>query len=162
MRGSTLFWALVIASLFFLFIGILPNFSLFIRSFSSGTAGLTFVGLVQGIFTSSHWYGWLTLILVGLLTGINVVIIAQRAHRLKQAGVTGLGSLFGVALSGCVACATGILPLLGLAAGVAALPLRGAELGIISVLILLLALYWNLIEDFYEVGIKHDVGDEHA
>ncbi len=146
--------AAAIAVVFFLLVGLAPNISFIWNAMLSGDASYALHvlgGLIVGIFTGQASYVTVFVAIVGVLTGINVALIVARAVRVRGAGTVGLGSLLGLTLTGCPSCATGILPLLGLTAGVGFLPFGGIELSILSIGILLFALYWNATSERCEV-----------
>ena len=131
--------------LFAIVVALVPNYQLLLLALVTPSLSFTtvFFGLTHGIFTSMPLYGAVMLLVIGFLTGVNVVLVAKRSFRLRSAGAAGVGSMFGALLGGCSACATGILPLLGLAGSLAFLPFHGSELGVLAVIILLATIYWN-------------------
>ncbi len=137
------FFVFLIAAALFLIVGLLPNITIILSSDSLYSLIIILSSLTKGIFFSSYVKSWVALIILSLLTGINVMLIRHRALRLRRAGVTATGTLFGVLLSGCSACATGLLPLIGLAGALSVLPFNGFELVITGIILLLVTLYWN-------------------
>lgn len=103
------------------------------------------VDLLSGIWTSMTSLGLFTLFITALLTGANLTLVAQRFSALRSSGnlhfVVGGSSLLGLVGSGCVACGLPLISLFGLAGSLAFLPLRGAELSFVAVLLLSLSFY---------------------
>lgn len=144
--------SVVLGLLFALVVALIPNYSILFTALTSPKLSFfpLLLALTHGIFTSMLLYG-AALLLIGFLTGVNVVLIARRSLRLRQAGATGVGSLFGALLGGCSACATGILPLLGLGGVFATLPFHGTEFAILAIIVLLATVYWNAYAEVCQV-----------
>ncbi len=93
-------------------------------------------------------YNWLAIILSiinAILLGITVAfffrILEIRKKGQKVSFLEALGSLiFSAAATGCPVCGAFLLPLLGIAASLTALPLGGLEIKLLSILVLLYAL----------------------
>jgi hypothetical protein len=142
LRASLIAFALGV--LFTLVVALTPNYQILLYALSRPEAFFKiFFGLIRGIFTSMPLYGAVMLVIIGFLTGLNVVLIAKRSLRLRQAGAVGVGSMFGALLGGCSACATGILPLLGMSGALAVLPFHGSEFAVLAIVILVATVYWN-------------------
>lgn len=103
------------------------------------------ISLTQGMWTSMSGIGFSLLIVTALLTGANLTLLSQKIKNLKGQGrlrfVAGGSSLLGIVGSGCVACGLPVLAILGLSGSVAFLPLRGAELSYLAVLMLTASFY---------------------
>lgn len=140
MRGKTLVLALVLSLSIFFFLGVINNFVLFFSALFTGNFLLVW-GLIVGIFTSQMWFSIVSVLIVSVLTGINLALIITRARQLRSTGATGVAAFFGMLISGCPSCATGILPVLGI--GVGFLPFHGLEFSALAIIILLVSLYWN-------------------
>jgi len=148
--------SLLLGVLFAIVVALVPNYQLLWYALLSSKISFVsvFFGLIHGIFTSMPLYGAVMLLLIGFLSGVNVVLIARRSMRLRQAGAVGVGSMFGALLGGCSACATGILPLLGMAGALSVLPFHGSELAVVAVIILLATIYWNAHAEVCRVPLK--------
>lgn len=142
LRGRTLALAATLALLLFLFAGLVSNLGLFAAALVHGRLPIVF-GLIRGIYAANYWYAFVLIVIISVLAGINIALVLRRAHRLRETGATGAGSLLGLVVGGCSGCATGLLPLLGLSFVVGLLPFQGIELSVLSVVLLLVALYWN-------------------
>lgn len=100
----------------------------------------TSFGVLQGVL----------LILVAVLAGVDVAMALYhfREHGvdLRQGGTSTAGVIFGTLGAGCAACGSallaGVLSLVGAGGVVAALPLDGAELSAVAIVVLLLSVYW--------------------
>lgn len=93
-------------------------------------------------FSSISFLSWIVVFLVAVNVGMLVYFIRQKRELLKSGGVTGfLGLAFGAIGSGCVACGSVILSVLGLTGVAAFLPFGGRELSWISIGLLLLSIY---------------------
>lgn len=87
------------------------------------------------------------IILISFLFGINLELVLRKLKFLKDRG--GLHITFGAGLlslvaAGCASCGLSFASVLGIAALVSLLPFRGLELYIVSILILLVSLLYNL------------------
>lgn len=152
---SYIILASVLAILAFLLAVLFPNFGLIGQVFSDSGAPLTAkfsitLSLLGGIGTNfsllSAGYTIAIAVLFGLTAAMIAYLVMQR--RLAAAGqniAIGSGAMAsGVLGIGCAACgsliAGAILPSLGAAGALAALPLNGAEFGILSVALLFVSL----------------------
>ena len=105
--------------------------------------------LLEGIATNFTVLSASYTIITALLTGINVSLIIYeiQRHRLSQSGATMgiLGIISGFLGMGCAMCGslilTSILGTLGAAGIITALPLRGAEFGIMGVILSAISTY---------------------
>ena len=139
----------------FLFAVWLPNFGLMGEVFSASSAPLAAkikvaISLLGGISTNFSSLSAGYTIAIAALFGMNLAMVVYflkrtRAGLGRQNIATGVGGIASGALGiGCVACGsfllTTILSSLGAAGALAILPLRGGELGILSVILLTAAL----------------------
>ncbi|QQG39354.1 MAG: hypothetical protein HYS81_03110 [Candidatus Aenigmatarchaeota archaeon] len=104
------------------------------------------VALVLGLVQSAGIETAASVMIVATLVGTNVSLLVYRVRaygfNAKQGG-SGLGGFaLGALGAGCPACATGLLSLLGVAGGLAALPFQGWELRILSIALLTAPIYW--------------------
>ncbi len=81
-----------------------------------------------------------------ILFGMNVVFLVYRWRKfgrpkLRGQGATGTGSLMGIFASACPICGSTLLAAIGIAGGLAALPLGGLELKALSVALLALPIW---------------------
>ncbi|MGP1680424.1 MAG: hypothetical protein ACTS6J_25130 [Burkholderiales bacterium] len=144
-----------LAILVFLLAVWFPNLGLIAQVYSGSTASLAAtlgiaLGLLGGIVTNfsllSAGYTIAIAILFGLTTAMIAFLVQQR--RIAAAGrsiAVGSGAIVsGVVGIGCAACGSLILgvvlPSLGAAGALAALPLQGEEFGILSVALLFVSL----------------------
>ncbi len=93
------------------------------------------------------------------LFGVNAALLAYRIRKwgvpkwrssAKEQGAAGVGSIVGLVASACPMCGSTILAALGIAGGVAAFPLGGLELKILSVALLGLST-WLLLRDMHSL-----------
>lgn len=127
-------------------------------SMNAGLVGETVVGafpitykinlllaLLQGMWTAMGGMGLVILFFTAILTGANLTLLWQRIRMLKSFQnlhlVVGGNSLLGIIGSGCAACGLPILSLLGLSGSIVYLPLRGAELSYLAVILLSISFY---------------------
>lgn len=89
-------------------------------------------------------------VLVSALGGINVAVAVYRVRRIKMANSarTGSSAILGGASAaftpGCPACTAPLAIVLGAVGGLAAFPMQGLELKIISASVLAFSIYWML------------------
>lgn len=93
-----------------------------------------------------NWFQILLSILLAVLFGIAVSFlfysIGERVRLSKVNSITTLiPMLFSVAATGCIVCGAVLLPALGVAASLAALPFGGLEIKFLSILFLLYSIY---------------------
>lgn len=100
------------------------------------------------MWTAMSGPGLVMLFLIAFLTGANLTLLISKINLLKNNKslqlVVGGNSLFGIVGSGCAACGLPILSLLGLGGSVMYLPYHGAELSYLSLIFLLVSLYFLL------------------
>lgn len=97
--------------------------------------------LLAGAFTAISIKNLTVLTILSFLTGANIALIVRRFRLLKSSGhlslVFGGGSILSLTGAGCFGCGLPILGFLGLSASVAHLPLKGLEVSLISIGLLL-------------------------
>lgn len=112
-----------------------------------------FIGLINFFKYDQLWYVISNLILtfiVAFLLGINIAVNIHRFAELKQFSRSSTVGIFGSFFSflgiGCPSCslsiATSLVPSLGTVFVLGILPLKGLEIQIVSILVLLLSLYF--------------------
>jgi hypothetical protein len=105
--------------------------------------------LLQGLGTSMTKFALVLLILTAVLTGINLTLVTLRLSALRSGGklhiMVGGSSVIAIVTSGCAMCGLPILGLLGLSGSLIYLPFQGTELSVISVILLLITLYFMLM-----------------
>jgi len=103
------------------------------------------VALLGGMWTAMSGFGLVMLIIIAILTGANLTLIFKRVIDIRSFGklnfFASFGSAFGFIASGCAACGLPILALLGLSSSAIYLPFQGAELSIISFVLLAISFY---------------------
>jgi hypothetical protein len=144
-----------LAMLAFLLAVWLPNFGLIAQVFSDANAPLAAaigiaLSLLGGIGTNFSLFSAGYTIAIAVLFGLTMAMIVYqvRQKRIAAAGqslAVGSGAVLSGAIGiGCAACGSlllgVILPSLGAAGALAALPLEGEEFGILSVALLLVSL----------------------
>lgn len=103
--------------------------------------------IITGIFTSVFYsypvFQLLTLILISVLTGLNIVLITRKITYLRSSGklkiMLGGSALLGLAASSCSACALPFLAFIGLGGSLAFLPLKGEEFSLLTIFLLILS-----------------------
>lgn len=150
--------AILIAWFVFTFAILLPNFRLVGVVLFSGTASLmdkvTFLFSLYGsISTNFTLVSAITTVAISVLFGINIALFVSYIRRARKlagnigsTGFTGMsGLLSGVFGIGCATCGTFILTPLLILIGVGGillyLPLKGAELGLIGIVLLIYSIY---------------------
>lgn len=139
----------LIAISFFVINVIIKNFST-IKSFyiSSGFFGtLKFILILTiGFRVTTTTGSFISLIVISILLGMLFSLIFYKIVVIKTAGKIGLlgtiGIFLGVAAPGCAACGVGLLALFGIgAATLYSLPLKGLEISILAIVILVFSVY---------------------
>lgn len=136
----------IIASLYIILAVYLMNWKLVINT-TFGPFSLKYKfdllwALLWGMSTAMTSLGAFTLIATGLLTGINLTLIANRIFTLQSSKTTHFalgGSLLGV---------------IGLSGSLTYLPFRSTEISIIAVILLSLALYFMIRNNKMVCGIN--------
>ena len=99
--------------------------------------------LLSGMFTSMPPISIFLLILSGILTGADIMLVIQKVKWLRQMGklqlTIGGGLVLGVVGSGCSACGLPLVSLMGLGGSALALPFQGQEIAFLSVVLLLIS-----------------------
>jgi len=132
----------------------LPNLALLAQVFSDAQISLDAksgiaLSLLAGIATNFNLLSAAYTVAIALLLGIDVALIAYLLKQRRAAtgrnlvlGSSGVAS--GIVGIGCAACGSlilgGIVPSLGVAGALAALPLKGEEFGILGVALLFVSL----------------------
>lgn len=101
--------------------------------------------LFEGMWTAMPHSSLFLLLLTGILTGLNIVLLSQKVKLhggIRQTRlIIGGSSLLGIAGAGCSTCGLPLLPLFGLTGSFAFLPFHGQEILVISVGLLSFSLY---------------------
>lgn len=99
------------------------------------------LALLQGLTSAMSTSSLLILIIIGLLTGANLMLSYKKIKysfvKKSSHWAFGLGTLFGTAGGGCASCGLPLLGLLGMSGSVGYLPFKGAEVSIIAIGLLL-------------------------
>lgn len=86
------------------------------------------------------------LVATSMLVAVNISMIAYTAKKMPGAPKNSFGfagMVAGSVSSTCAACATSLLSLLGLSGAIFALPFKGAEIFLLSILLLTVSLYYT-------------------
>jgi hypothetical protein len=145
-KGKYLFYAFLVAVLFYGFNVLISNYKTLSSYYSSfGFFGtLKFFSLLFiGFSGTIKFHSFITLVIVSVLLGMLFSItlykikISQK-NDVKKVGIFSSIGIFLAALApGCAACGLGLAPLLGISSAfLLALPLDGLELSILAILIL--------------------------
>jgi len=134
----------------------LPNYRLLSAVFATpgvalGTKLQLLVSLVSGLAGSVGAVATVATVIIPVLFGVDVAMIVyfakQRRARLARGEIAASlgGAASGAIAAGCAACGSflllPVLSFLGAAGALALLPLGGAELGLVSIALLLLSIY---------------------
>ena len=133
----TIFFSLTIFSLN----PLSQNYSLLTTNFS--------LSLAWSLIIASPWttslYAFSILILLSLLAGIvlslSIFLVKKQIKSGIGVGISGI--VVGLLAPACPACAFGLLSILGLGSFLALLPFKGAELGIMGIILLVLSIYYS-------------------
>ncbi len=139
----------LIASIYILFANYLMNVRLLtdtlLDSLSSTYKANILIALFQGMWTAMSGSALILLFLTAVLTGANLTLLARQIKLLRTAQnlhlVVGGNTLLGLAGSGCAACSLPVLSILGLSGSIIYLPLRGAEISYLAVILLSISFY---------------------
>ena len=107
----------------------------------------------------------ISLILISILLGILVSLILYRIKmnipiEKKISFFGGAGIFLAAFVPGCVACGIGLIPVLGLSAGILySLPFKGLELSILSILILSFAIF-KITKNFYTCNLSNSFSEK--
>lgn len=104
-------------------------------------------GLLYNVFLALDAFSLISLPIIALLAGINIALLVMRLRMMKgtnarESSTSFLGLVAGAFAAGCPACATGLLALMGVAGGLAALPFHGVELKIASIALLSASIFF--------------------
>lgn len=134
--------------LFFLFVINIPLFLTAFRLVSDITlVPKIFSNIIQTILEVSGPLALYSYTAVTILAGINLSLLVFK-YRVaktpdKRSPLVGFGGIFGGALAaGCPSCSISILSLVGVAGGLAVLPLKGVEFSMLGGLALLFSIYY--------------------
>jgi len=134
----------------------LPNYRLLGAVFSTPGVALAtklqlLAGLAGGLASNFGVVAAVAVVIVPVLFGVDVAMIVyfakQRRARLARGEIAASlgGAASGAIAAGCAACGSflllPVLSFLGAAGALALLPLGGAELGLVSIVLLLLSIY---------------------
>lgn len=104
---------------------------------------LIFLGSFQAIDSKDV----VLLLLTSLLFGLNLELVLRKLRFLASVGslhITFGAGLITLAATGCASCGLSLASIVGLSAVLAALPFGGSELYVLSIVILVVSLYYNL------------------
>ena len=118
-------------------------------------SGLVYTGDIFDIirlYTREYYltvgiFAFFSTVILSILTAILLSLLWYRAEITKlgiKKNMTILDYIsifFGITVSGCPTCGLGLIAILGLGAGVAALPFKGAEITVVALIIVIFALY---------------------
>lgn len=146
-KPQYMFLSLSIAVLFFAINVVLPNSKTLLEIFAAqgiGAGGRFLLVLLEGSFGSMTVASAIILITISCLLGIVISLIAykikvNKVFSMRGGKATTIGAVLGVAAPGCASCGIGVLSVFGLTGSLAVLPLKGAEIGLLSVALLLTA-----------------------
>ena len=152
LRRKFIIPTLVIATLYSVLTIYLMNFRLLkmtlLGSFDLEYKIKLLIALLGGMWTAMSGFGLTMLIVIALLTGANLTLMFRRIMQIHSFGklsfFASFGSAFGFISSGCAACGLPILALLGLSSSAIYLPFQGAELSMLSVVLLAISFYMML------------------
>ena len=144
--------AIIVAAIFYLFNVIIKNVDTIVAlaDIADTKTALIFVwSLAFGFYATVTIASYISLIAISLLIGIVVALLVfkikvARASRTRGGISSGLGIFLGVIAPGCAACGVGLAALFGIsAAGLSLLPLKGLELSLLAIVLLLISI-WQL------------------
>lgn len=116
----------------YIFLVLLDSFSL-ISSYLTNISVLSSIlpSLILNYQNSVHLTSFLIVILTSLLIGLNLAVLMQT---LTFEGLTAApGTLFGMTVSGCAACTTGVIGLAGFSISLGFLPYNGVEVSVLGI-----------------------------
>lgn len=142
--------ALLTASIYLLIAILVPSLSVIKFFWSSGMSifALAKLAIVFYISNSTNTTR-VSVLIIAILSGLNISMLVfyfnRRIRLQKDAGVGFLGMIIGLLGIGCTSCGSVILSaIFGLTAATSflrILPFKGSELGVLSILLLLLSIY---------------------
>lgn len=142
--------ALISLFMFFVFI-LVNNFSTFVTLLGINSPPILLVEVitnaVANIFDASGIALFASVIVVSILSGIAISMIIYKRQMTKSFGgkksLAGFGGIFGGAVSsGCSACSTTLVSILGVAGGLSIFPLKGLEISLPSIGLLIASMYF--------------------
>jgi len=142
--------ALITLFIFFIFI-LVNNFSTFVTLLDLNSPPTLFVEVITNgaanILDSSGISLFASVIVVSILSGITISMIIYKWRMTKSFGgkknFAGFGGIFGGAVSsGCSACSATLVSILGVAGGLSIFPLKGLEISLPSIGILVVSMYF--------------------
>jgi len=142
-------WVLILGSFYLFSIQLILNYRLFNNGFSLITNLSLLYSLFIGSFTSflGEPIPFFILILNALFAGLNFVLLFKAIHGLQKGKVhvvIGGATLFSLFTAGCASCGLSLISILGLSVSLTFLPFHGAELRIISLILLIISAYYML------------------
>lgn len=147
--------SLIIIALFFFILNVfVKNYnSIILNSKALGFFGTLqfFYFLIIGFKGTVFLSTFITIIVIGLLTGMLLTLVFYKIKALgtqKKIGFAGaIGVFLGIAAPGCAACGVGLLAVFGVtAAALSSLPLKGLEISLFAIAILLFTT-WKVSKD---------------
>ncbi|MEO6508682.1 MAG: hypothetical protein ABIO02_01905 [Patescibacteria group bacterium] len=150
-----IFSSLIIAGLYIIFSIYLMNLNLVITTLLGSYAvryklNLLYA-LLGGMWSAMPHSSFILLVIAGLLSGINISLLAKRISSLggiKNTDImVGGSSILGIVGSGCAACGLPLISLLGLSGVLLYLPFHGSEFAYVSIPLLVFSLYMLLKEN---------------
>ncbi|MEK6825957.1 MAG: hypothetical protein AABY00_04175 [Nanoarchaeota archaeon] len=113
--------------------------------------------LITGFHRTVTLTTTVSIVLISICTGILLSLIVCKFKMSqsveKPTGIiSGIGLFLGFLVPGCAACGVGLVTIIGLGSSVAALPLQGTEIALLSVILLLVGII-KVSNDFYKCEI---------
>lgn len=149
---ETFLWIILIGFLYLFTLSLLLNYQLIAHIIAAGFPLLSILSLVGslllGSFTtmSAEPLTLCAFLLNAALVGLNLVLVVKAFRGLEKGKriYVSLGgtTLFALVTAGCTSCGISLLSVLGLSATLAFLPFHGAELRIISLVLLTLSAFY--------------------
>ena len=110
-----------------------------------------FINFKGGILLSS----FISMIVLSFLTGLLFSLVLYKVNLRKNISsdtsiLGGIGMFLSIFAPGCAACGLGLAAFFGLTAGLATLPLKGLEISILAMIILIISIFkfsYNLFDD---------------
>lgn len=142
--------ALISLFMFFLFI-LVNNFSTFVTLVGLNSSPTLLVEVITNgaanILYSSGIALFASMIVISILSGITISMIIYKWRMTKSFGgkknLAGFGGILGGAFSsGCSACSATLISILGVAGGLSIFPLKGLEISLPSIGILVVSMYF--------------------
>lgn len=125
--------------LYYALIGIAASLGFFLLLYWALRLNSSISTLIAETYATPLYFWPYVILTLGtvILFGVNAALFAYRWRKygppkIKGQSGTGIGSLAGIAASACPVCGSTILSAIGIAGGLAALPLQGLELKVLS------------------------------